>query len=418
MKAFDYRGHSLCAESVPLEKIAAETGTPFYCYSAQQLRHNYEEFKKAFDGLNILVCYAIKANANKAVVRTLVDCGAGVDITSAGELERALNAGAAPEKIVFSGVGKSRDEISAAVLSGIHQINIESVPELHLVSEVAVEHGRTAAIAFRINPDVDAKTHKKLSTGHKATKFGLELEHLAEAVQLAASLPSLDFKGFSVHIGSHMYDYEPFRHAFSRLAETVRICREQGINVERIDLGGGVGIPYDGQRIAPFSEYASIVREIIAPLGCEVIFEPGRRLVGDAGVLVSRIIRVKRGTAKKFVIIDAAMNDLVRPAMYGARHSLIPVREKDETSIEPVTVVGAVCETSDLFGEDYFLPPLEVGDFVAIFQAGAYGSTMASTYNGRALVPEVMVSGDCYAVVRRRISVAEQISWEALPGWL
>ena len=418
MKAFDYRNNVLCAEGVPLTKIAAEVGTPFYCYSTQQLQQNYRDFAAPFEGMKATIHYAIKANANQAVIRTLVDCGAGADVTSAGELERALHGGVRPEKIVFSGVGKTRDEIMAALLSGIHQINIESIPELHLISKTASEMGKTAPIAFRINPDVRAKTHEKLATGHKETKFGIELEHMAEAIQLATTLPGLALKGLTVHLGTHIFDYEPFRQVFSKLADMVKICRAQGVPIERVDLGGGVGIPYDGQEKAPFAEYAAIVREIIAPLGCEIAFEPGRRLVGDAGVLVSRVIRVKQGTVKKFLIIDAAMSDLIRPAMYGARHGIIAAKQNAGAEAVPVTVVGSICETSDLFGEDYLLPSMQAGDLVAILQAGAYGSAMSSTYNGRALVPEVLVSGEQYAIVRRRLSVSEQMSWEALPSWM
>jgi diaminopimelate decarboxylase len=414
MNAFDYRDDLLCAEAVPLPRIAAEVGTPFYCYSTQQLQKNYRDFAAPFAELRASIHYAIKANANQAAMRTLADCGAGADVTSAGELERALNAGVKPEKIVFNGVGKAKDEITAALLSGIYQINVESIPELRLISQVAVSLNRTATIALRINPDVDARTHKKTSTGHKETKFGIELDHLGEAIRLAKSLPGIELKGLMIHVGSHVYDYAPYQ----KLADIVRVCRDQGVTIERLDLGGGVGIPYDGQKQAPFAEYAAIVREVIGPLDCHVMFEPGRRLVGDAGVLVGRAIHIKEGTVKKFLIIDAAMNDLVRPAMYGARHGLLPVKKHAGADVAPISVVGPVCETSDLFGEDYLLPPVETGDLVAILQAGAYGSSMASTYNGRALVPEVLVSGTQYAIVRRRLSVAEQIGWETLPSWL
>ncbi|MDD5587005.1 MAG: diaminopimelate decarboxylase [Alphaproteobacteria bacterium] len=418
MNAFDYRNDVLCAEAVPLTRIAAEVGTPFYCYSTQQLQQNYRDFAGPFAGMKTSIYYAIKANANLAVMRALAACGAGADVTSAGELERALQAGVRPEKIVFNGVGKTRDEITAALLARIYQINAESIPELHLISRTAASLEKTAPVGLRINPDVDARTHKKTSTGHKETKFGIELDHLDEALRLASSLPGLELKGLMIHVGSHVHDYEPFREAYQKLADIVRGCRARGMNIDRVDLGGGVGIPYDGQTLAPFEDYAAIVRDVIRPLGCEVMFEPGRRLVGDAGILVGRAIHIKEGTCKKFLIIDAAMNDLVRPAMYGARHGLLPVAKKNGAAVSPVAVVGPICETSDLFGENYLLPPMETDDLVAILQAGAYGSAMASTYNGRALVPEVLVSGAQYAIIRRRLSVAEQIGWETLPSWM
>lgn len=417
MSAFSYKKGALCAEDVPLERIAEEAGTPFYCYSTAQLEANYREFADAFKDLKPAIYYAVKANANKAVVRTLADCGAGADITSSGELERALAAGIKPAHIVYSGVGKKREEIAAALLAGLHQINAESIPELSLISEVAKETGRTAPLALRVNPDVDARSSKKISTGELGTKFGIDHAQIPDAMKLATALPGLAFKGFTVHIGSHMNDYEPFRLGYGKLAEIVKYWRAQGVKVERLDLGGGVGIPYDGETLPPFKDYAAIVKETVGGLGCALAFEPGRRLCGNAGVLVARVLYVKQGAAKRFVILDAGMNDLVRPAMYGARHSILPVREKSGKD-GVADVVGPVCETSDLFGKDYNLPGIAVGDLVAILQAGAYGASMSSSYNGRALVPEVLVAGAQSAIVRRRIAVAEQIGWEGLPQWL
>ncbi len=413
--AFSYKRGALCAEGVPLETIAAEVGTPFYCYSTAQLQKNYREFEGAFGGRKIGVHYAIKANPNRAVIRTLADCGAGADVTSAGELERALDAGVAPDKIVFSGVGKRRDEIEAALLAGIHQINVESIPELQAISAGASALGRTAPIALRVNPDVSARTYQKTSTAELGTKFGIDHVQVGEAMKLATSLPGFAFKGFTVHIGSHVHDYEPFRQGYAKLAELVKTTRAQGVKVERLDLGGGVGIPYDGETLPPFSDYAKIVIETTGGLDCELSFEPGRRLVGDAGVLVSRVTYVKKGAARTFAIIDAGMNDLIRPAMYGARHSIVPVREGGDAIT--ADVVGPICETSDLFGKDYRLPA-KPGDLLAILQAGAYGAAMSSVYNGRPLIPEVLVAGDRFSIVRRRIAVAEQICWESLPFWL
>jgi len=415
--AFTYRNGLLHAENVSLEAIATEVGTPFYVYSTAQLKANYKAFADAFAGQNVLICYAVKANVNLAVIQTLASCGAGADVTSVGELERALAAGIRPEKIIYSGVGKRRDEIEKALLTGVHQFNVESLPELKLIDQVAAELKRKAPVAIRINPNVAARTYKQTSTGELTTKFGIGLAQLDEAMKLATGSPNLNFTGFQVHIGSHVYDYEPFRDAFLKLAELVRTWRAKGFKIMHLDLGGGVGIPYDGQSLPPFSDYASIVLETVGNLGCAISFEPGRRLVGDAGVLVSKVIYDKQSIAKRFLILDAGMNDLVRPAMYGARHSIIPVREGRDVETPLADVVGPVCETSDLFGEDYRLPGVTAGDLVALLQAGAYSSAMSSMYNGRPYIPEVLVSDSKYALVRRRILVAEQMEWESLAPW-
>jgi diaminopimelate decarboxylase len=416
--AFTYRSGRLWAENVALEKIATEVGTPCYVYSTEQLKINYRSFVDAFKQSKISIHYANKANANLAVIRTLVACGAGADITSIGELERALAADVPPERILYSGVGKRREEIVAALLAGIYQINVESIPELHLISQVATDLGRPAAVTLRVNPNVAARTHRKTSTGETGTKFGIDNAQLPEAMTLATTLSGIQFKGFMVHIGSHVYDYEPYREAYQTLATLVTETRARGIKVDRLDLGGGVGIPYDGQTLAPFTDYATIVKETVGNLGCELSFEPGRRLVGDAGVLLSRVVYDKQGVSKRFLIIDAGMNDLIRPAMYEARHSILPVYERPDIDPPLADVVGPVCETSDLFGEDYRLPGVGQGDLVAILQAGAYAASMSSTYNGRPLIPEVLVSGSQYAIVRRRIAVAEQLTWESIPQWM
>lgn len=417
--AFSYQNGVYCAEQVSLARIAAEVGTPFYCYSAARIESNYRAFADSFKGLKTHIFYAVKANPALAVIRTLAALGAGADITSAGELERAVKAGVKPAHIAYSGVGKTRAEITAALQQGVYQLNVESIPELRLIEEVAAASGKKATVTLRINPDVAARTYKKTSTGELGTKFGIDLGQLPEAMALVKTLSHIDFKGFQVHIGSHVYDYEPFREAFLKLAELVRLWRGKGFTIDRLDLGGGVGIPYDGQTLAPFSDYAAIVRETVGDLGCELGFEPGRRIVGDAGVLVASVVYDKQGLNRRFLILDAGMNDLIRPAMYEARHSMVPVKQKTgggDAGDALADVVGPVCETSDLFGVDYRLPGVGQGDLVAFLQAGAYGATMASNYNGRPLIPEVLVRGDRYTVIRRRVSVAEQLTWEESAG--
>jgi diaminopimelate decarboxylase len=416
--AFAYRKGALCAEDVAVADIASAVGTPVYIYSTAQIKNNYKAFVSVFGDMKVSIHYANKANPNQAVTSTLIACGAGVDITSAGELERALAAGAKPGRIIYSGVGKRADEIAAALKAGVHQLNVESIPELCVISEVASKMKKRAPIALRVNPNVAARTHRKISTGETGTKFGIDHAQLPEAMKLAGGLPGLDFKGFTVHIGSHLFDYEPFREAYQRLAEMVTHWRGKGFKVGRLDLGGGVGIPYDGQKLAPLSDYAAIVKETVGALGCELSFEPGRRLVGDAGILVSRVVYDKEGHSKRFLILDAGMNDLIRPAMYDARHSIISVKQPKGTEAPLADVVGPVCETGDLFGVDYELSGVSQGDLVAILQAGAYGSAMSSNYNGRPLIPEVLVSGNKYATVRRRISITEQMAWEDLPSWM
>lgn len=410
---FSYQNGTLFAEKVSLEKIAVEVGTPFYCYSTARLQDNYRNFADSFKNLKTKIYYAVKTNPNTAVIRLLAACGAGADVTSAGELERALYAGIKAENIIFSGVGKTKDEISNALKLGIYQFNVESIPELRALSAIATELGKRAPMALRINPNVAAHTHFKLATSETGVKFGIDMAQLDEAMALVRGLPSLDFKGFQVHVGTHLHDYEDFNEAFGKLADAVRVWQAKGYNVERLDLGGGVGIPYDGQKLAPFSDYADIVHRTIGNLGCEICFEPGRKLAGDAGVMVSRVVYDKKGISKRFLILDAGMNDLVRPAMYEARHSIIPVRENNRGNDELADVVGPVCETGDLFGVDYRLPGVGQGDLVAFLQAGAYGAAMSSNYNGRPIIPEVLVSGDAYKVIRRRVTVAEQIDWEA-----
>ncbi|MGE4350572.1 MAG: diaminopimelate decarboxylase [Bdellovibrionales bacterium] len=415
---FAYRNGVLCAEALPLAEIAEEVDTPFYCTSVKQLQRNYREFAEPFKDLDATIHYAVKANGNVAVIRTLAQCGAGADITSAGELERALEGGIDPKKIVFSGVGKTRDDIAAALLAGICQINAESLSEIDLIDRVATVLGKTAPVSIRVNPDIRAGDNAKIATGYKGAKFGIDIELLGEAVRRIVTSSSLNFNGLTVHVGSHLRNYEPFRQCYEKLAMLVGVLREQGISVNRVDLGGGVGIPYDGQVLDPFSDYAKIVHEVIAPLGCAISFEPGRRLVGDSSVLITRVVHVKQAGDKKILIVDAGMNDLVRPAMYGSRHEIIAVREEAGAPREDVSIVGPVCETADSFGDAYSLPELKQGDLIAIMQAGAYGSAMSGNYNGRPLIPEVLVSAAQFAVIRRRIAVAEQLRWESIPDWM
>ncbi len=418
MYIFDYRNNVLSAESVPLTDIAAKVGTPFYCYAAERIRQNYESFIEPFAGLDIKVHYAVKANTNMAVIRTLALCGAGAEVTSIGELERVLQAGVPPEKIIFNGAGKTREDIVSALLARVYQINADSIDELRLIGQITLDNDRRAPVVVRVNPEFDPRTLRKTVPHYKDSKFGVDIEQLAEALMLAASLPGIEFKGLAVHVGAHGYDYEPFRQAYQTLADLTRICRAQGVPVERLDLGGGMGIPYDGQNVAPFKDYATIVKELIAPLRCALSFEPGRKLVGDAGVLVARVICTKKTSLKNHLIVDAGMNDLLRPALHGARHGVLPVKETEGIALMPITISGPLFEPADVFGENYFLPPMASGDLIALLQAGAYGSSMASAYYSRPLVPEVMVSGSRYAVVRRRVAVAEQISWEGLPPWM
>lgn len=419
MTAFAYRNGALFAEDVDLAAVAAEVGTPAYVYSTAALVANYRAYVDALAGLPIAVCFAAKANSNLAVLRTLVQQGAGIDVVSTGEMKRALAAGCPPDRIVFSGVGKSAEDLEAALLAGIHQINVESLQELELLSQVAVRLRRDAVVAFRVNPDVDAKTHTKISTGRKGDKFGIELEDAALAYERARALPGVRPVGIAAHIGSQLLDLSPYRDAYRRLAELVRDLRAAGHVVERLDLGGGIGISYKGDPAPALADYARIVRETVGDLGCHLMVEPGRSICGDAGVLLSRVIFIKPGRTRNFVILDAAMNDLVRPAMYEAWHGIVPLRQPAEGAAEAeFDVVGPVCESSDTFAKARSLPSLAAGDLVAFTGAGAYGAVMASTYNTRPLVPEVLVDKDRFAIVRKRPTFEEMVAGESLPPWL
>lgn len=415
---FAYRNGALCAEALPLAEIAEDVETPFYCTSAEQLRRNYTAFTAPFEGLAFQTYYAVRANATLAVIRTLADCGAGAQVTSAGELERALEAGVQPSRILLGGVGKDRDDLSAALLAGAARIHVESLSELSLLQQIAGLLGRRAPVALRLNLGLAPLPCGGPSLGLGEGKFGLSLDQLAPALaQVFAADSMLDFKGLAIHIGAHIKDAALFEQAFARLAQIVKLCRAQGLAIDHLDLGSGLG--QTGGTHDCFAAYVRAVREHLAPLGCALSFAPGRRLVGDAGVLVTRLLHVKESAGRRFYVVDAGMNDLVRPALYGARHEIIPVRESpDPSPLSRLSVVGPVSESNDQFGDCYLMPAATEGDLLAIMHAGAYGSAMASTYNGRALVPEVLVSGADYGVVRRRVAVAEQMEWEAFPDWM
>lgn len=421
MNHFEYRDGRLHAEGVSLETIAQQVGTPFYCYSTATLERHYRVFAQAFADQKALVCYALKANSNQAVIATLARLGAGADVVSGGELKRALAAGVPASRIVFSGVGKTAEEMALALDAGIHQFNVESEPELELLSQVAASRGAVAPITIRVNPDVDARTHAKISTGKAENKFGIAWERVRSVYARAAALPGLRVVGVDVHIGSQLTALEPFEAAFRKVAELVTALRGDGHRIERLDLGGGLGIPYEENRLVPPepANYADIVKRTTGHLGCSVILEPGRLLVGNAGVLVTRVLYVKKATAKTFVIVDAAMNDLIRPTLYEAYHGVLPVVAADPDALmAPVDVVGPVCETGDFLALDRPIAPVKSGDLITLLSAGAYGAAMASTYNTRPLIPEVLVKGDGYAVVRERVPAERIIALDHLPAWL
>ncbi|MCK6452856.1 MAG: diaminopimelate decarboxylase [Alphaproteobacteria bacterium] len=406
-------------EGVALSRIAQAHGTPTYVYSRAQLVRAYRDLARALDGLNGMICYAVKANGNLAVVRSFAELGAGADVVSVGEMKRALQAGIPAGRIVFAGVGKTRDEIDAAIDAGIHQFNVESEDELKTLSAAAAARGQRAAVALRVNPDVDAGTHEKITTGRKENKFGIDIARAPAIAALAARLPGIAFTGLALHIGSQLTTIKPYRQAFARLAELTQALRARGIAVERLDLGGGIGIAYQPGPVIDLKEYATAVAETVGNLGCSLVFEPGRALVGNAGLLLTRVIRVKEGDARRFLVVDAAMNDLVRPALYGAFHAIRPVLEPAPGEAEaPVDVVGPICESSDLFAAQRPLPPVVADELLAILSCGAYGFVMASTYNLRPLPAEVMVDGDRFALVRPRQSYDDMLGADRLPEWM
>lgn len=422
MRHFDYRNGVLHAEDVDLREIAREVGTPFYCYSRATLTRHYEVFSKAFAGVDAMVCFAMKANSNQAVLKTFAALGAGMDVVSEGELRRALAAGVPGERITFSGVGKTAREINLALDAKIFCFNVESEPELETISAIAARRGAKAHVSLRVNPDVDARTHAKISTGKSENKFGIPISRAREVYARAAQLPGIQVSGVDMHIGSQITDLQPFDDAFALLAAFVQQLRADGHTIDHLDLGGGLGIPYretdDPEPYHP-EHYAEIVRRHTDKLGCKLVFEPGRLLVGNAGVLVTEVIYVKHGDGKHFVIVDAAMNDLIRPTLYEAHHDLKPVREAapDAPTIK-ADVVGPVCETGDYLAVGREIPEPKAGDLIAVMSAGAYGAVQAGTYNSRLLVPEVLVDGSRWAVVRPRGSYEELIGLDKIPPWV
>lgn len=421
MDHFLYRDGALFAEDVPVAQIAAEVGTPFYCYSTATLSRHFQLFDDALEGVDHLVCYAMKAASNQAILKTLARLGAGMDVVSGGEYSRAKAAGVPGERIVFSGVGKTKDEMRMALEGGVRQFNVESEPEMRALSEIAQSMGVEAPITVRVNPDVDAKTHAKIATGKSDNKFGIPISRAREVYAEAARLPGLKVVGIDVHIGSQLTELEPFRLAYQKVADLTEALRTDGHEIIRLDLGGGLGIPYTRSNEAPPLpvEYGALIKDTVGHLGCEIEIEPGRLIAGNAGILVTKVIFVKSGEGRDFLILDGAMNDLIRPAMYEAHHDIVPVVEPAPgTEQTPFDVVGPVCESGDTFAKNRNMPPLNAGDLVAFRSAGAYGAVMASEYNTRPLVPEVLVHEHQFAVIRARPTFDEMINRDTIPTWL
>jgi diaminopimelate decarboxylase len=420
MHHFAYRDGVLHAEAVNLDALAVAVGTPFYCYSTATLTRHYKVFADAFADVRALVCYAMKANSNQAIVTTLAKLGAGADVVSGGELKRARLAGIPPEKIMFSGIGKTASELASAVDDGILCVNVESEAELELLSSIASAKGRAARISIRVNPDIDARTHHKIATGKAENKFGIPISRAREIYAWAAKLKGLEVAGVDMHIGSQITELDPFGNAFALLAEFVRVLRSDGHRISHVDLGGGLGIPYrDDNEPPPHPEaYAEVVKRATRDLDCRLIFEPGRLLVGNAGILVTRVLFVKHGEAKNFVVVDAAMNDLIRPTLYDAHHEIWPVEKKPSGQRFRADVVGPVCESGDFLAVDREMMEPAEGALLAVMSAGAYGAVQAGTYNTRALVPEVLVKGDDWALIRPRLEVDQLIALDRMPDWL
>jgi diaminopimelate decarboxylase len=421
MHHFDYRGGVLHAEAVNLAGLAEAVGTPFYCYSTATLERHYRVFAEAFADVPLLVCYAVKANSNQAVIATLAKLGAGADVVSGGELKRALKAGVPAQKIMFSGIGKTAGELALALDENIFCVNVESEPELELLSEIAVSKGKTAHVSVRVNPDVDAKTHAKIATGKSENKFGIPISRAREVYSRAAKLKGLRVAGVDMHIGSQIVEMKPFDDAFALLSDFVRTLRGDGHTISHVDLGGGLGIPYREDNDPPPdpAAYAAVVKRATRGLDCKLIFEPGRLIVGNAGILVTRVIYLKRGEAKTFVIVDAGMNDLIRPTLYEAHHEIRPVAAP-QSGAKRVTadVVGPVCESGDFLALERDMPEPKPGDLIAVMTAGAYGAVQAGTYNTRALVPEILVRDGEWALVRPRLDADQLIGLDRLPPWL
>ena len=418
MTQFNYREGRLFAEDVDIVEIASNIGTPFYCYSKAAITEQYEAMANALDHFSARICYAVKANSNLAIIKTLSDLGAGADVVSEGEARRALASGIPAANIVFSGVGKTREEMRFAILAGVGQFNVESIGELEILNDVAIETGKTAIVALRVNPDVDAETHYKISTGRKEDKFGINIELAPSVYEKALSLPGLKLVGLAVHIGSQLTSLKPFRKAFERVADMVNILRKAGYNLSRLDLGGGLGITYDGEQPPGPVDYANMVAETVGSLDVELTFEPGRFLVGNAGILVTSVIQVKETDNKRFVVVDAAMNDLIRPALYNAVHHVqtaINLKGNDTFITE---LVGPICETGDVLARNVQLPALVENDLLYLKSAGAYGAVMASSYNSRLLIPEIMVNRNDFNVIRARPSYDDLLGLDQIPKWI
>ncbi|MBA4131222.1 MAG: diaminopimelate decarboxylase [Hyphomicrobium sp.] len=421
MHHFAYQNGSLHAEGVDLRTIAAEVGTPFYCYSTATIERHYQVLDQAFAGQDHLICFAVKANSNQAVLTTLARLGAGMDVVSEGELRRARAAGVPASRIIFAGVGKTREEMAYALREGILGFNIESAPELDQLSEVASALGLTASIAIRVNPDVDAKTHAKISTGKSENKFGVPFLDAPALYERAAKMPGIAVSGIHMHIGSQITELGPFRDAFTLMREMVLDLKARGIDLKHLDIGGGLGVPYRADNEWPPhpDEYARVVKDTLGDLRLKIVMEPGRMIIGNAGILVTRVIYVKEGQGRRFTIVDAAMNDLIRPTLYEAHHDVWPVTEpKGVHDLVAQDLVGPVCETGDYLALDRPLPAFNSGDLIALMTAGAYGAVMSSSYNTRPLVPEVLVNGNTYAVVRPRPTYDDLIGQDRLPPWL
>ena len=421
MDHFTYKSGALHAEDVSLTDIAKAVGTPFYVYSTATLERHFRLFDEGLQGVDHLICYAMKAASNQAILKTLARLGAGMDVVSGGEYQRAIAAGVPPERIVFSGVGKTRAEMEMVLAGGLRQVNVESEPEMHLLNEVAQSLGKTVPITVRVNPDVDAKTHAKIATGKSENKFGIPISKAREVYNLAAQLKGLQVVGIDVHIGSQLTDLEPFALAYRKVAELTETLRADGHDIKRLDLGGGLGIPYSKSNENPPlpSEYLDLIKRETGHLGCKIELEPGRLIAGNAGLLVSSVIYVKEGEGRQFMIVDAAMNDLIRPAMYEAHHDVVTVVEPaPRQPVMEYDIVGPVCETGDTFAKERAVAQVKSDDLVAFRTAGAYGAVMASEYNSRPLVPEVLVKGDQFAVIRPRPTLEEMINRDTLPSWL
>lgn len=421
MDHFLYRDGALHAEDVAISEIAAAVGTPFYVYSTATLLRHFRLFDDALAGMDHLVCYAMKAASNQAILKTLAQAGAGMDVVSQGEYLRARAAGVPGDRIVFSGVGKTAEEIRTALSGGVRQFNVESEPEMEVINREALALGQVAPITIRVNPDVDAKTHAKIATGKSENKFGIPISRASEVYARAAALPGLEIVGIDVHIGSQLTSLDPFEQAYRKVADLTESLRAEGHTIRRLDLGGGLGIPYGRSNDAPPlpTDYGAMVQRTLGHLGCEIEIEPGRLIAGNAGLMVSRVIYVKSGEGRDFLILDGAMNDLVRPAMYDAHHDIVPVNEPTPgAEQQPYDIVGPVCESGDTFAKERQMPRLAAGDLVAFRSAGAYGAVMSSEYNSRLLIPEVMVHEDQFAVIRSRPSFDDMINRDTIPEWL